>query len=187
MKKISRLLPVLILLLVFAYLFLPSPDGSSAAMPQTQEKTESVSQITQPPAAETAAEVQAEEQLQEIPAENAEDSLLPEDGSYTTKEDVKEYLVQYGHLPPNFVTKKEAEKAGWSGGNLEKILPGMCIGGDRFGNREGLLPKAKGRIWTECDINTLGKSSRGAERLVFSNDGLFYYTDDHYESFTKLD
>ena len=111
---------------------------------------------------------------------------LPEDGSYTTKEDVSLYLVTYGHLPGNFVTKKEAEKAGWSGGSLEDVLPGKCIGGDRFGNREGLLPKAEGRTWTECDINTLGKKSRGPERLVFSNDGLIYYTADHYESFTKL-
>ena len=93
------------------------------------------------------------------------------------------YLITYGHLPDNFVTKKEAEKAGWSGGSLEKVLPGKCIGGDRFGNLEGKLPKASGRCWTECDINTLGKKSRGAERLVFSNDGLIYYTGDHYETF----
>ena len=102
------------------------------------------------------------------------------------REDVSLYLVTYGHLPGNFVTKKEAEKAGWNGGSLEDVLPGKCIGGDRFGNREGLLPKAEGRVWTECDINTLGKKSRGPERLVFSNDGLIYYTPDHYESFTKL-
>jgi guanyl-specific ribonuclease Sa len=84
------------------------------------------------------------------------------------------------------VTKKEAEKAGWSGGSLEKTLPGKCIGGDRFGNLEGKLPKASGRKWNECDINTLGKKSRGAERLVFSNDGLIYYTGDHYETFELL-
>ena len=115
-----------------------------------------------------------------------EEQLLPEDGSYTTKEDVSLYLVQYGHLPSNFITKKEAQKAGWSGGSLEKILPGKCIGGDRFGNYEGLLPAAKGRTWTECDINTLGAKSRGPERIVFSNDGLIYYTGDHYDSFTQL-
>ena len=76
--------------------------------------------------------------------------------------------------------------AGWEGGSLEKYLPGKCIGGDRFGNREGLLPDAPGRTWTECDINTLGASSRGAERIVFSNDGLIYYTGDHYDSFELL-
>ena len=84
------------------------------------------------------------------------------------------------------VTKDEAEKAGWNGGSLEYVLPGKCIGGDRFGNREGQLPKAKGRTWRECDINTLGKRSRGPERLVYSNDGLIYYTPDHYETFTRL-
>ncbi len=109
-----------------------------------------------------------------------------EDGSYTTKEDVCAYLIAYGHLPPNFITKNEARAAGWQGGTLERYCPGKCIGGDRFGNREGLLPSAKGRTWTECDINTLGAKSRGSERLVFSNDGLIYYTGDHYESFQQL-
>ena len=116
----------------------------------------------------------------------AGDAALDEDGSYTTKEDVAAYLIAFGHLPPNFITKSEARAAGWQGGNLEPYCPGKCIGGDRFGNREGLLPQAKGRVWTECDINTLGARSRGAERLVFSNDGLIYYTGDHYESFQLL-
>ena len=49
-----------------------------------------------------------------------------------------------------------------------------------------LLPEKPGRTYTECDIDTLGKSSRGAKRIVFSNDGLIYYTDDHYEHFTLL-
>lgn len=111
---------------------------------------------------------------------------LDEDGSYTSRDDVALYILTYGHLPSNFVTKNEARAAGWEGGSLEKYLPGKCIGGDRFGNREGLLPDASGRSWTECDINTLGASSRGAERIVFSNDGLIYYTADHYESFELL-
>ena len=96
------------------------------------------------------------------------------------------YLIAYGHLPSNFITKNEARKVGWDGGSLERYCPGMCIGGDRFGNREGLLPNAKGRIWYECDINTLYARSRGAERLVYSNDGLIYYSGDHYESFQLL-
>ena len=124
----------------------------------------------------------AQEEPDPAPAETAPD----EDGSYTTKEDVCAYLIAYGHLPPNFITKEEAQAAGWEGGSLEKYCPGKCIGGDRFGNREGRLPSAKGRTWTECDINTLGARSRGAERIVFSNDGLIYYTGDHYESFQLL-
>ena len=119
--------------------------------------------------------------------EAAQEPEIPDEyGSYTTKDDVALYLHIYGHLPPNFITKKEAEMAGWYGGPLDRVLPGMCIGGDYFGNYEGQLPRAKGRKWTECDINTLGKRSRGAERIIFSNDGLIYYTPDHYESFELL-
>ncbi len=114
------------------------------------------------------------------------DEMLDPDGVYTTKEDVALYIHQYGHLPENFITKRDAEKLGWTGGSLEPYAPGKCIGGSRFGNYEGLLPAAPGRTYTECDIDTLGQPGRGAKRIVFSNDGLIYYTDDHYESFTLL-
>ncbi len=112
--------------------------------------------------------------------------VLPENGTYTTKEDVALYIHTYNRLPDNFITKKEAQNLGWPGGSLEPYAPGMCIGGSRFGNYEGLLPEAEGRTYTECDVDTLGAKSRGAKRIVFSNDGLIYYTEDHYESFELL-
>jgi len=116
---------------------------------------------------------------------NDDDPLaVNEDGSYTSKDDVALYLWVYGHLPENFITKNEAQKLGWSGGSLEPYAPGCCIGGDRFGNYEGILPE--GPTYTECDIGTLGAKSRGAKRIVFSSDGYIYYTDDHYESFTVI-
>jgi len=130
-------------------------------------------------------EAPGEEAAQEKSAAG-EETLLPEDGSYTTKEDVALYIHTYGRLPDNFITKKEAEKLGWPGGSLEPYAPGMCIGGSHFGNYEGLLPEKEGRKYTECDIDTLGAEKRGAKRIVFSNDGLIYYTDDHYESFELL-
>ena len=111
---------------------------------------------------------------------------MTEDGVYDSKEEVALYIHLYGHLPSNYITKKKAQLLGWSGGSLEPYAPGKCIGGDRFGNYEGLLPTAPGRVYTECDIGTLGRRSRGAKRIVFSNDGLIYYSDDHYESFTLL-
>ena len=138
---------------------------------------------TQP--SETVPVPEAEPPQDEPSLEEASPSL-DEHGSYTTKEDVALYLHLYGHLPENFITKKDAEALGWHGGSLEPYAPGMCIGGSRFGNYEGLLPEAKGRKYTECDIDTLGAKSRGAKRIVFSNDGLIYYTGDHYKSFELL-
>jgi len=134
---------------------------------------ESVPEEDAPPAEEEAPPVE-------------EQPAIDEDGAYTTKEDVALYIYTYGHLPDNFITKKEAESLGWSGGGLDDYAYGCCIGGNRFGNYEGLLPEADGRTYTECDIDTMHASKRGAKRIVFSNDGLIYYTDDHYESFTLL-
>ena len=91
-----------------------------------------------------------------------------------------------GELPKNFITKKDAERLGWDGGSLEPYAPGKSIGGSYFGNYEGKLPKKKGRTYYECDIDTKGKRSRGPKRIVYSTDGLIYYTPDHYETFELL-
>ena len=125
--------------------------------------------------------------LEEI-TEDTPTPSLPVTGAYTSKEDVALYIHLYGHLPENFITKAEAKKLGWGDtyGSVDDAAPGKSIGGDRFGNREGLLPKKTGRTYTECDIDTRGKKSRGAKRIVFSNDGLVYYTGDHYETFELL-
>ncbi len=115
------------------------------------------------------------------------EEAIAEDEPYSSKEEVAEYIYLYGHLPPNYITKKEAQELGWvaSKANLWEVAPGMSIGGDRFGNREGLLPSAKGRKFYECDIDFDG-GYRNAKRIIFSNDGLIYYTEDHYESFELL-
>ena len=128
-----------------------------------------------PAGTEPAAEEEPEEPVQ-----------IDEDGTYNSVEDVSLYLYTYDHLPDNYITKNEARDLGWTGGSVEQVAPGCAIGGDRFGNREGVLPKAEGRQYYECDIDTIGETSRGAKRIVWSDDGLIYYTEDHYESFTLL-
>ena len=156
-------------------------DTESAALPAS-EAQDAAEEASEEPSQASDQETAAEE-----PAEAAaETPAIDEDGVYTTKDDVALYLHIYGHLPSNFITKKEAEKLGWSGGSLEPYAPGKCIGGSHFGNYEGILPEKDGRSYTECDIDTLGADKRGAKRIVFSNDGLIYYTEDHYETFELL-
>ncbi len=150
-------------------------------IPEAQQTYESVQ-----PAETAEALPQAEKSEPSEDAAEPEQTAIDEDGEYTSKEDVALYIHTYGKLPQNFIKKNEAKKLGWEGGSLEPYAPGRSIGGDRFGNYEGLLPEAEGRRYTECDIDTMGRSSRGAKRIVFSNDGLIYYTGDHYKSFELL-
>lgn len=135
------------------------------------------------PAVSATVSLQEHYQVTEEPQES---ESLNEDGVYSSKEDVSLFIHLYGKLPSNYITKEQAQQLGWNGGSLDQFAPGKCIGGNYFGNYEGLLPSAAGRIYSECDIDTLGAPSRGAKRIVFSNDGLIYFTDDHYESFTLL-
>ncbi len=202
-KKITALLAALLaFLLLFAacapmapadldYTDDPASDYElSVVTDAPTDETPTDERANAPPADETEADETTEAPATDAPATEAPETEAPaaiaEDGTYTTKEDVALYIHTYGRLPGNFITKKEAERLGWSGGSLEKYAPGKCIGGSRFGNYEGLLPEKPGRTYTECDIDTLGARSRGAKRIVFSNDGLIYYTEDHYETFTLL-
>ncbi|MBE3021921.1 ribonuclease domain-containing protein [Campylobacter sp. 7477a] len=112
---------------------------------------------------------------------------IDKNGVYTSKKEVASYVFYYKHLPNNYITKKEALKLGWQAnkGNLWEVAKGKSIGGDVFRNFERKLPEAKGRIWREADIDYKG-GKRSAKRIVFSNDGLIFYTADHYESFEQV-
>lgn len=118
-----------------------------------------------------------------LPADDG--TTLREDGEYSSKSEVGLYLYLYGKLPSNYITKKEAQNLGWNSkeGNLWEVAPGMSIGGDKFGNYEGILPE--GKKYYECDIDYNG-GYRNNKRIVYSKDGYIYYTEDHYESFEQL-
>ena len=108
-------------------------------------------------------------------------------GPITEPQDIVDYLYEHGELPDNFITKKEAQALGWDSSEnyVGDVAPGKSIGGDRFGNYEGLLPKAKGRQYYEADCYYEGRKRNG-HRIVYSNDGLYFYTSDHYESFIEM-
>jgi len=189
----KRTLAILgIILAILAAIFILNGLDPQTASTQTQSQTQVTGGLvllddsTQSDDASAAAQETAAATNQAESQPDAAQSAIDEAGEYTTKEDVSLYLSTYGHLPDNFITKSEARALGWNGGGLDDYAYGKSIGGDRFGNNEGLLPEASGRQYYECDIDTLHQDSRGAERIVFSSDGLIYYTEDHYESFDLL-
>ena len=162
-----------------AFTLVSEPDISITTELQTESMTES--EITE---LETESETTESAQVFETPENQELPESVEKDGSYTSPEDVAEYIHNFGTLPKNFITKKEAQALGWdsSKGNLWDVAPNKSIGGDYFGNYEGLLPEGN---YHECDVNYAG-GYRGAERIIYSDDGSIYYTNDHYQTFTQL-
>lgn len=189
MKKILSLL--LSLSMVFHLAGCSSNTGKADSLPQSGSVAESSiveeSFTAEKPVSSEINSAPVSSSETPVSSENEESKpAIDEDGHFFDKKNVALYIHTYGHLPENFITKDEARDLGWEGGSVEKYAPGCAIGGDKFGNYEGQLPKAKGRTYYECDIDTDGYHSRGSRRIVFSNDGLIYYTHDHYESFELL-
>ena len=185
-------LVAVILLVVLAWLGVDTGTLQTLLLQDGTEKIQT--ENTEPALPQVTTQAALEKQKTEenkndfSPVEGNEASVVvEEDGYYYSKEEVSEYLRQYQTLPENFITKDEAKELGWESkeGNLWEVAPDHCIGGERFGNREGLLPTEDGRVYYECDIDYEG-GYRGEKRIVYSNDGMVYYTDDHYESFEFL-
>lgn len=165
-------------------------QGQHDTQQENVDKPESLEVTEFAEDAETEQMTEADGESQVVSEESEPQEIevfVVEDGTYTSKEEVAVYLYLYGELPDNFITKKEAKALGWvsTEQNLAEVAPGMSIGGDYFGNYEGLLPEDEDRDYYECDINSVD-GRRGAERIVYSNDGLIYYTPDHYDSFELL-
>ena len=97
------------------------------------------------------------------------------------------FLIAVLLLCGAFSGNVQAQALGWQGESLLEYAKFGCIGGDVYSNYEKKLETADGRIYYECDVDTLGALSRGAKRLVYSNDGLIYYTGDHYNTFERID
>ena len=174
-----------IMALIIAIFMIFTGCVSTVIPPVVEEQTEQPNQSEQPGLSEQPEQPIEPEQPEQ--SEEPEEPLIDENETYTDPYQVAEYIHTYNQLPSNYLTKKEASNLGWESdkGNLWDVTDEMSIGGDKFGNREGLLPKSDGRQYYECDVNYEG-GYRGAERIVFSNDGLIFYTDDHYNSFTQL-
>ncbi len=163
------------------------PGGGETSAPEEPSAAPEESPVPTPSPAPTPTPAPTPKPTKKpTPTPKATESPVREDGIYSERDEVALYLHLFGHLPDNYITKSEAQKLGWPGGRLDDYAYGKCIGGDYFGNYEGLLPSKRGRKYYECDIGTLHRRSRGAKRIIYSNDGLIYYTDDHYESYQLL-
>ena len=112
---------------------------------------------------------------------------VPTPGPMDAAQELVDYLDEHGELPENFIRKRDAELLGWKTQYryVSDLGAGKAIGGDYFDNYEEQLPVVKGRKYYEADCYYLS-GPRNAYRLIYSNDGHYYYTGDHYETFEEL-
>lgn len=153
------------------------PLGDTADAPDTLPTATIAAALTDSPTSAPTA----------TPVRTEKPNAAPKQTAITAPQDIADYIFAHGTLPDNFLTKSEARQLGWDSSQnyVSDVAPGYSIGGDKFGNYEGLLPEASGRKWYEADANyTAGP--RGAERVLYSSDGLVYYTNDHYQTFTEM-
>jgi ribonuclease T1 len=128
---------------------------------------------------------------QPFPARTAGQTLLPsqtnpsptdDTGAPTATGDVDLVSglpwVALTDLPPEVAMTLDAIEAG----------PPYPYDGDgaTFENREGLLPDEESGYYQEFTVTTPGATDRGARRVVWGLEDEFYYTDDHYESFSRI-
>lgn len=168
-KKLRRsvnILSVLMAILLVIFLVIGIRSLKSGNETKQQVSSDASTEVTQ----------QYEEEKSTVAAGEIE-----EKGEYSTAADVAAYIHKYHKLPPNYVTKSEAKKMGLKGSECPDKY-GIMVGGDKFGNREKLLPEDD---YYEADVDYNG-DRRGVNRLVYTKDGTVYHTVDHYKSYTKL-
>ena len=56
-----------------------------------------------------------------------------------------------------------------------------------FENRERILPARDRGYYREYTVPTPGEDDRGARRIVTGGAGQYYWTEDHYASFERID
>lgn len=170
-KRIISLVLMAILIAVSLYFKggeqgAPEPSSGTSSTTQTISSTQST-----PPSREAITPRETPKTIDQLTAQN----------------NVVSFMEKYQKLPAFYMTKKQAREAGWDAkkGNLCEVLPGRAIGGDRFSNREKGLPIADGRQWFEADIN-YRCGHRGADRLLYSSDGMIFVSTDHYKTFQQV-
>ena len=162
--------PVSLFVILLAAVLLLSSCTANALESAKRKKNTAAPQVTAVPETPTA-----------VPEPTATPGPLEE------AQRIADYFFEYGELPDNFITKKQAQALGWDNmvNYVSDVAPGKSIGGDYFGNYEQLLPVVKGRKYYEADCFYRG-GKRNAYRIIYSTDGHVWYTEDHYNTFIEL-
>lgn len=82
---------------------------------------------------------------------------LDEKGTYTDKDEVSQYIYEYGHVPSN-------------------------LKAETYDNADNMLPVEEGVTYQQCSLDADGK-----QKIIFTQDGKrVYYTENDGESFEEI-
>ncbi len=103
-----------------------------------------------------------------------------------TFEGVADYIVKYGRLPDNFITKAEAAKLGGTRKRQSRRSSAWKKHRRRYLSKQRKAASRCGRTRMERSRHQLYIGIPGSDRIVYSNDRLVYKTTDHYKTFTRM-
>ena len=84
------------------------------------------------------------------------------------------------------ISENAIQALGWRKGKAPaNFAPGKMLTRGIYQNKNNHLPDTPGRIWYEADINYYS-GKRNGHRVLWSNDGLFFVTYDHYITFVEI-
>ena len=90
-------------------------------------------------------------------ADSQSEKKLDENGTYTDKDEVAQYIYEYGHVPSNLTAAD-------------------------YDNADSMLPVEEGVTYQQCSLDDAGK-----QKLIFTQDAKrIYYTDDDGQSFDEI-
>lgn len=164
------LIGLLVALITAAILWWTQGDGNTPGAEPSPSDSPSVQQTTSPsPTASqspTASSAPTQSQTDDTGGDGGTDpdSGLP--------------IVQVADLPPEAAATLELID---SGGPYPYDRDGVT-----FENREDILPQQDEGYYQEYTVETPGSDDRGARRIVAGSGGEFYWTDDHYDSFSRI-
>lgn len=168
------LIGLLVAVITAAIVWWTQGDGNTPGAEPSPSDSPSVQQTTSPSPTTSSSQSPTASSAPTVSQSQTDDT----GGDGGTDPDSGLPIIQVADLPPEAA---ETLSLIDSGGPFPYDRDGVT-----FENREDILPPQDEGYYKEYTVETPGSDDRGARRIVTGSSGEFYWTDDHYSSFSRI-